>query len=586
MLKIPFTKIRVYSCVMPDLTAWYRHRTSFSIGVAAVAIIALVGSLRSTKALLISRNLAFHRFYFPFFPKNMSKHIQCALFRGEGESQRLDAADGGNSASGNAPREQVDRDSVEHDSDDYCLIVDDLGCTALEKIMRVPLPSTSNEGFSPQQDPQNEPNDACRNGPIKRFVRLEAGPCSEIQCLPTAQDILNKIQEVRLYQSQYHRADLYPRNWEETKECQAGIIPLKINGSAHTFTVMQFNTLAEGLSSGPNVKTPFHSDKGTNDASTKASKSIYGGFAKIPNPEIVLDFSLRRWRLLEVILSSFENEIGQRPLQDATLLGPDILAMEEVDRFSGFFEPALAKFGYEGLFISKTTAPGVELGWYSDGCALFWKKNVFRLVSEHRRSYRVGKQVFLIAVLRHRPTGRDIIVSVTHLKAQQSEVNEKIRTLQANELVSEVMQVAKNITQSVSASSVGGVPILLIGDFNTEPKGENMTCIPTIVGEDDQNLRKICSFHPAYIYTTNSYTTWKSRGEKTVKRVIDYIFHNCRPAASEMSNNVATGMYCTHTLSIPADDDIESSLLPGFRYPSDHLMIAARFQIESRKPFP
>ena len=62
------------------------------------------------------------------------------------------------------------------------------------------------------------------------------------------------------------------------------------------------------------------------------------------------------------------------------------------------------------------------------------------------------------------------------------------------------------------------------------------------------------------------FTTWKTRGTHTVKRIIDYIFHS-----EELD--------CTATLSIPSTNELEEGKLPGLRQPSDHLMIAAKFRL-------
>ena len=53
------------------------------------------------------------------------------------------------------------------------------------------------------------------------------------------------------------------------------------------FTVLQFNLLAEGLSSGPPAVPPF------DDASKTGT---FGGFDAVPAPEVCLDFNLRKWR--------------------------------------------------------------------------------------------------------------------------------------------------------------------------------------------------------------------------------------------------------------------------------------------------
>jgi len=471
----------------------------------------------------------------------------------------------------------------------YSLVVDELGCSAFVSIQ--PCDYEASESLSSSD-----------KASCQRLVRLEARPCHEILLLQSAQDIWSKIQEVKRYQSQFgHNVNLYPRVWEESTDRNRKSIRNRSSGSVHTITAMQFNTLAEGLSAGPSIKTPFHADPLQSTAKRNGVESPvpYGGFDKVPNPEITLDFSLRRWRLLEVILSSIkDNESGSDDSSPWSSC-PGILALEEVDRFYGFFRPALAKFGYDGIFSEKPAAPGVPLGFYSDGCALFWKTDVFEKRSSCKKSYGFGKQVYLIAVLRHKPTGRDLVIAVTHLKAQDSETTEKIRTLQARELVKEVSHVAQGLlsrsednSRDVTRrddSSVGKVPILLLGDFNAEPYGEYRACIPSIIGQNvevrnniaenamlKQNSTHVCcTFRSAYNYGADSFTTWKTRGDKTVKRVIDYIFHNCQvPSACGPA-----GMRCTHTLSVPPEQDMETTFLPGFRNPSDHLMIAAKFEI-------
>ena len=74
-------------------------------------------------------------------------------------------------------------------------------------------------------------------------------------------------------------------------------------------------------------------------------------------PREVLNFGTRRWRLLAEILAA-----------DA-----DVVALEEVDHFDDFFEPALKPFGYLGVFAPKRLSPAREFGYYSDGVALFWR---------------------------------------------------------------------------------------------------------------------------------------------------------------------------------------------------------------------
>ena len=201
------------------------------------------------------------------------------------------------------------------------------------------------------------------------------------------------------------------------------------------------------------------------------SKAYYGGFSDLPYPEATLTFAKRRWRLLEVILGggistdSYSNNatpqsIEQHQRQPADLMGDndapfDIVALEEVDRYGGFVGPILTQhFGYHGLFAPKVQSPGIKIGWYSDGCALFWKASIFALVHveeqevpsptttrqdmseeedktrtprrrqrrKHIIEYQAGtSQVLVLVTLRHLATGQDIVVAVTHLKAGAQE---------------------------------------------------------------------------------------------------------------------------------------------------------------------
>jgi mRNA deadenylase 3'-5' endonuclease subunit Ccr4 len=224
-------------------------------------------------------------------------------------------------------------------------------------------------------------------------------------------------------------------------------------------------------------------------------------------------------------------------------------------------------FGYAGIFTPKPYSPGVQMGWYSDGCSLFWKTSVFELLSQRRMAYRIGNQVFLLAALRHRASQKCIVVAVTHLKASLSEKNEMMRCKQVEELLEQAHQMAEQLGEKE-----GKVPVLIMGDFNADPAqyipSEEISSVRGVLDFERNGL----SFQSAYDLSperkNDLYTTWKTRGAKTVKRVIDYIFH------------ANSGVKCTHILSIPKEEDVEEAKLPGLRYPSDHLMIAAKFEIE------
>jgi mRNA deadenylase 3'-5' endonuclease subunit Ccr4 len=98
--------------------------------------------------------------------------------------------------------------------------------------------------------------------------------------------------------------------------------------SAKTFTVMQFNLLAEGLSSHPS-NTPIFDD-GLNGS--PIDQSDCGGFDTDETAAILFDFeNYRKWRLVEEILR----------------IAPDFIALEECDHYDDFFYPILHSLGYE-----------------------------------------------------------------------------------------------------------------------------------------------------------------------------------------------------------------------------------------------
>lgn len=419
------------------------------------------------------------------------------------------------------------------DMDEYCSVLDEFGCVAFE---------------------EGDPSPDSENDKKSRLIRVQAAADECLDGITSREDVWQKIHEVHREQSKFGRADLYERHWQS--EIEGDINKMKINGEVKkSFTVMQFNALAEGLSSGPLVKTPFPCGSATDKNS---EENCFGGFTEIKHPEVALDFSLRRWRLLEVMLGS-ETEKDDPPF--------DIIAMEEVDRYLGFFAPVLKYFGYQGIFTPKFRAPGIQLGWYSDGCALFWKTTAFELVSDQRLRYFIGNQAFIIATLRHKQSGRHVVVGVTHLKARRSKNNEKIRMMQVCELLDKLEEERERIE---NVSDEKQVPILVLGDFNADhpSKNRDSSCVAKVLDRHKASNSAYPPYYSAYPVDPppeGFFTTWKTRGTETAKRVIDYIFHS--------------NITCTDTLCIPDEKEIEVDQLPGLRYPSDHLMIAAKFDL-------
>ena len=426
-----------------------------------------------------------------------------------------------------------DEDDSHHDTNDYCEVVDEFGALAAER-------------FCEAKD---------ETGGDFRWIRLEKQLDKSLQSVRTERDVLDQIRLATEEQAKYGNAALFTRRWKHLKHgILNGVNDDESDDSSSSFTVLQFNVLAEGLSAGPDATCPFTI---VNDYYGRIDKNTYGGFTDVEQPETVLNFSLRRWRLLEVILGNQ----GTCPF--------DIVALEEVDRYYGFFSPMMRIFGYEGVFIPKSASPGVRMGWYSDGCALFWKKDMFELISERRVEYKVGNQVLLLAVLRHCATKNPLLVAVTHLKAQKSETNEMIRCTQVEEIV---VSVKEDLAVLSEAFKTATVPVLILGDFNADapPQTEGTySAIRTLLNSNVSPNHAPCSLQSAYEVdppTENFYTTWKTRGTSTTRRIIDYILYG-------------GNLSCRANLAVPEADELGEAKLPSFRHPSDHMSIAAKFDL-------
>jgi mRNA deadenylase 3'-5' endonuclease subunit Ccr4 len=399
------------------------------------------------------------------------------------------------------------------------------------------------------------------------WIRLEndLDPCfADIVC---TSDIIQKIEAVRLHQGRFGCSDLYPRAWNAT-----GPLLDADDDTSMSFSVAQFNALAEGLSTGPEDPKPFVVDRASPNCELSSLDERYGGFSSAPHPSETLSFTKRKWRLLEVILGG-----GAHSPATATF---DLIGLQEVDRFHGFFAPALRMFGYEGIFMPKRCSPCVRAGSYSDGCCLFWKADKFDLFAERRVDYRVGNQLCLLASLRHRASGNVLLVAVTHLKAKNSKTNENIRKQQVAQLLISIDEEVARMKATAIDNLHDTVPILILGDFNSDPPslstGGTATSSVGLVLEHNicggpnpaEQQRPKFSYQSAYEISdpcTDLWTTWKIRGKKTTKRIIDYIFY-------------AGSVKCTSVLDVPPSELVEPSKLPGLRYPSDHVLAAARFR--------
>lgn len=85
-----------------------------------------------------------------------------------------------------------------------------------------------------------------------------------------------------------------------------------------------------------------------------------------------------------------------------------MISVQECDRFHDFFYPVLHKFfGYDGVFCPKRDSPCLKHGFYSDGVAVFWKKEKFRPVRQFAGVLDAGNPVCAV-VLEHVHTAGEL----------------------------------------------------------------------------------------------------------------------------------------------------------------------------------
>lgn len=303
------------------------------------------------------------------------------------------------------------------------------------------------------------------------------------------EEVLARIREVRDSPG-LKDYPLYSRSWKE-------LCPTVVNEASRRIRVMQFNLLAEGLSAGecfisiftclrfalhalflspstphsldPEIKAPFEDGR----FGKKSDKSTWGGFDSIQEPGVVLNFSTRKYRILEEILRH----------------GPDIIALQEVDRYHDFFGPLLNHLGYDSRWSCKLDSPSLKFGYFSDGVSICWRKDRFDLIEDvtdnevEFKEEQVNVNHVLLTLKPKDWAGEPFVCVTTHLKAKATAENEQIRSKQITALLTKVTEFA--------IEHKAGERILLCGDFNCDP----FDIYKTEGGQRELDYKAICVPH-------------------------------------------------------------------------------------------
>lgn len=337
--------------------------------------------------------------------------------------------------------------------------------------------------------------------------------------------------------------------------------------SPRSLRFLQFNVLARGLSSPPR----------------------FGGFTE--SPPACLDYhGFRKFRLLEEVLR----------------FSPDVIALEEVDHFVDFWQPAMDAFGYDGVFQAKREAPGLKIWdemkkedregeqpFFSDGTAIFWKRSAVTGLASGAIGYdsgeeekgvlwgQVGIYVRLCLTMTaaapaslsqssspSREEGIEarsdtlhldaktvidekqiFVVAATHLKARAGAENEARRESQMSQLMSRLESFRTGRQE----------PVVVMGDFNAVPSEASHKLV----------TGGRLGLESAYVLGGGKepeYTTCKVRERDVTSHVIDFIM-------------VPRSAKVRALLSVPPLDSLSEGMLPNWDYPSDHLSIGADVEL-------
>jgi nocturnin len=390
--------------------------------------------------------------------------------------------------------------------------------------------------------PRDEP--AAEKTHVTQALVVLAPPPSSRHEIPDTFDWRAKAQQMRNYYGlvmgdRTTPVQRVPREWKTLPD------------SPYEFTIKQYNVLAEGLSSGG-------ADCARRHYGDPRAVNRFGGFNCVKYPDACLAFDNRKWLLLEEILDH----------------GPDVITLQEVDHYHSFFKPQLSRAGYDSCFEAKVDSPCIPLGFYSDGCAIFWKRGSFTALDGGRMSGRYKSrlqdgqyegQVYLVQGLYHIPSGRACVVGTTHLKSKSSVFNEGRRAEQVRQFLAAIQ---------VQRSKYANCPAVFGADLNADAYtvGDVIpSCIRQVATWGVTGTPEYASAYPMPVKSVKDmFTTWKKRGTAESKHTIDYIWHT------------VDGLRLITVLEGVPSELMPPERMPSMQFPSDHLPIMAKLSFDSR----
>eukprot|EP00455_Lapot_gusevi_P026220 TRINITY_DN2768_c0_g3_i1.p1 TRINITY_DN2768_c0_g3~~TRINITY_DN2768_c0_g3_i1.p1 ORF type:complete len:316 (-),score=74.70 TRINITY_DN2768_c0_g3_i1:108-1055(-) len=296
------------------------------------------------------------------------------------------------------------------------------------------------------------------------------------------------------------------------------------SGNGKKFTMMQFNTLADGLGMDSFVMSPPES----------------------------LAWSHRSTVILQLILTH----------------QPDVITLQEVNHFHDFFLPELQRAGYDGLFHQKPDSPAVAFGAPPDGVAIFYKTSVFaldrsKMVQFLKEDGRPMNQTSIFAALHLiEDPALNVCVSVVHLKSKAA--FEAVRVAQVTSLCQQLQEFIQLDSDHKEGELAKHWSVLVGGDFNSTPDRE------TYAYMQQASVLPASSLCSAYglqgAASEPAFTTWKTRPNGDSCYCGDYIWFS------------QPHLRVLRRLDLPEAEKILPCRFPSFQNPSDHLPLVVEFE--------
>ena len=252
-------------------------------------------------------------------------------------------------------------------------------------------------------------------------------------------------------------------------------------------------------------------------------------------------------------------------LEEILTIDADVICLQEVDHFP-FLKSVLKAIGYEGTFFPKPDSPCLysEETNGPDGCSMFYKKDVFNVINTDTvvlktsdKTPQYTNQVCIILKLEIKDesaTKKTVAIATTHLKAKTG--YHQLRHSQGCYLLNYLKE------------NYASIPLIVCGDFNADPKEPVIEAFVSSPLNLDSAYKRLSPSNEEA-----PFTTWKIRGGPNgpveVSKTIDYMWYT--PSTVSVRS----------LRSIPSGDELGVDRLPSFSYPSDHLSLAADFDVSS-----